>query len=178
MKKIMITIGAVAIAAVVQAGTFNWGTGMAQYIYAAGGASKLGDTYTAYLFDANTYAQATAVADLSVSGIDFAKKMDSTSITSAGAISSKSVAVTADVNYAMYILVVDGDNVYIGPEKVYAGPGEGKSSTVQFSTTTSSKLAVQTTAYNGAGWYAAPEPTSGLLLLLGVAGLALKRKRA
>ena len=29
-----------------------------------------------------------------------------------------------------------------------------------------------------AGWSAAPEPTSGLLLLIGVAGLALKRKRA
>ena len=29
-----------------------------------------------------------------------------------------------------------------------------------------------------AGWTAAPEPTSGLLMLLGVAGLALKRKRA
>ena len=28
------------------------------------------------------------------------------------------------------------------------------------------------------GWSAVPEPTSGLLLLLGVAGLALKRKRA
>ena len=36
--------------------------------------------------------------------------------------------------------------------------------------------------YQGAGWYTAssnvPEPTSGLLMLLGVAGLALKRKRA
>ena len=36
---------------------------------------------------------------------------------------------------------------------------------------------------NGAGWYGAasapvPEPTSGLLMLLGMAGLALKRKRA
>jgi hypothetical protein len=27
-------------------------------------------------------------------------------------------------------------------------------------------------------WVAVPEPTSGLLMLLGVAGLALKRKRA
>jgi len=36
-----------------------------------------------------------------------------------------------------------------------------------------------TAKYGGSwGWYAVPEPTSGLLLLLGVAGLALKRKRA
>ena len=37
----------------------------------------------------------------------------------------------------------------------------------------------QASATQAAGaWQAAPEPTSGLLLLLGVAGLALKRKRA
>ena len=38
---------------------------------------------------------------------------------------------------------------------------------------------IVTGAPGGAGWTAvAPEPTSGLLLLLGMAGLALKRKRA
>lgn len=35
-----------------------------------------------------------------------------------------------------------------------------------------------TAGANIAGWTAVPEPTSGLLLLLGMAGLALKRKRA
>ena len=32
--------------------------------------------------------------------------------------------------------------------------------------------------YSAPGWYNVPEPTSGLLMLLGMAGLALKRKRA
>ena len=37
------------------------------------------------------------------------------------------------------------------------------------------------TSFGSAGWYtteAVPEPTSGLLMLLGMAGLALRRKRA
>lgn len=34
------------------------------------------------------------------------------------------------------------------------------------------------TPWTGVGYHAVPEPTSGLLLLLGVAGLALRRKRA
>ena len=38
--------------------------------------------------------------------------------------------------------------------------------------------ALGTNKFYGQSWQAAPEPTSGLLLLLGVAGLALKRKRA
>lgn len=33
-------------------------------------------------------------------------------------------------------------------------------------------------AFTSTGWTAAPEPTSGLLMLLGMAGLALRRRRA
>ena len=35
-----------------------------------------------------------------------------------------------------------------------------------------------TATQNASNWQVVPEPTSGLMLLLGVAGLALKRKRA
>ena len=44
-----------------------------------------------------------------------------------------------------------------------------------------SKVTVDGATFGAQGWYLAesvPEPTSGLLLLLGVAGLALRRKRA
>jgi hypothetical protein len=37
---------------------------------------------------------------------------------------------------------------------------------------------IVSTAYQSKDWAAVPEPTSGLLLLLGVAGLALRRKQA
>ena len=187
MKKLMMALGIVALAVTAQAGTFKWGTNVGQYLYHASGASKL-NSGTVYLFDANTISQAAMVTAFTGSGIDYSKAMDSTSITSSGTITAKSLDVTADQAYNMYLVIVDGENVYIGPEKAMNGPGEGKTSNAYFSTTASSKLAVVDTAYSAAGWYKAgstptpptpiPEPTSGLLVLVGVAGFALKRKRA
>ena len=48
-------------------------------------------------------------------------------------------------------------------------------SNIKFST---SGTTTQTAGLGAGTWTAVPEPTSGLLLLLGMAGLALKRKRA
>ena len=179
MKKLIIALSVVVAATAIQAATFKWSTGMGQALYKAGSSTKLDATYTAYLFDANTYAQATLVSDFTGEGIDFSKKLDSKSVSSSGTLSAgDGFAVTSGTSYDLYIAIVDGSNVYVGPNRVATGPDGDKSSSVMFSTTTSSKLAPVTTAYAGAGWYTVPEPTSGLMLLLGVAGLALKRKRA
>ena len=67
-----------------------------------------------------------------------------------------------------YEIVFNGTSSYA---EVSGSPGEDSKNYETFKTIT---------AYTADKWQtvAVPEPTSGLLLLLGVAGLALKRKRA
>jgi len=82
-----------------------------------------------------------------------------------------------------YVAIVDGDYVYLSATANSSYDALNNSGKVNPTVSTSSYLRDKdgTVAFSNAGWYnlsAAPEPTSGLLLLLGVAGLALKRKRA
>ena len=86
--------------------------------------------------------------------------------------------------YAYFaILNDDASSVFLGTSSSVAANTSGGQAdfTVGLNTTKALRDMDGTTAYGNAGWYvvgAVPEPTSGLLLLLGMAGLALKRKRA
>ena len=99
---------------------------------------------------------------------------------------------TADDNISlveMYVICFDKDSNY---DYMYVSPvanPQGYSYNFNAAGTSGALARSASDGWQGAGWYTAssnvpeptspvPEPTSGLLMLLGVAGLALKRKRA
>ena len=184
MKKVIIALAAVACATAVQAASFNWtsaGSNSSKTLYAVDGITTLyasAGAATLYLFDAAIVSQANLLVGLR-NGSSIA---DFTSVTSQSlADSSKITAQTftygsADVGYNFYMAVVDGDNVFISEFKSVYGQASDVAN-VSFSglkNATSNNLG--DAAYSAAGWYTVPEPTSGLLLLVGLAGLALRRR--
>ena len=88
-------------------------------------------------------------------------------------------AMTSDMN-AYAVIFVDGKMFISNVADALYDSVTGEATVSLGSLSAISKTTFDAAAGSqGAGWYAAvPEPTSGLLILLGVAGLALKRKRA
>lgn len=186
MKKLMIALVAVAVAAFAQAGTIKWQTLSNQAFYNGTTDTTLTSANTVYLFDAKTYAQAALFDAFVGDGIDYTMALASVGLSDAGKFAVQSYDATPDQAYSLYLAVVDGDNVFMTTSIAVNGPGTGKTTTKPFTVLApSQKEATEIasgSAFASTGWYKAstptPEPTTGLLMLVGLAGLALRRKMA
>ena len=185
MKKLIIALTLVLVAAIGNAATVKWASGTVKTVGDETGAFSSSNVtatdITGYLFTLTASSYATYSADLDSIYTDWkagtlvAKTDNVASAVSRGALTITESNVSSGSDVTVYAAVLY-TTTFGGNEYYIANVG---SQVVALDTTyTVANLATNIGGAANSTWTAAPEPTSGLLLLMGLAGLALKRKRA
>ncbi len=201
MKKIIIGFAIVVMASIVQAATVSW---TITNVYGPDG-STLPDakTYSAYMFvTANTtgvsgvpvttlatiqgYLEAGNVADAvalsAVNGLNTASGKW-TGGTGLLVDSSTKNAPFASGTLTAFVVIFDSTSADTASNYYIVNAGATKDATFNGATGAKTLGFVSQASYTqgdaaASSWHSVPEPTSGLLLLLGMGALALRRKRA
>lgn len=184
MKKLMIAAMAVLAAVAANAAALKWGSGTVEL---ASGSQAGKNEVTGYLFliDSTTYtslaanttgkALSDAVYAAYGSSLASADANKATNAKGVANISDSTVYANGNTAYAA-LLFIEGDN-YMGNVATYTLTSDLDTTIDNLALTIGGDVGGGSTA---TAWSttAAPEPTSGLLMLLGMAGLALRRRRA
>ena len=181
MKKTLVTILASLIGIAASAATYNW-SAESSWISPDDNDGLSGAKF--YLFDGSIYNSATVMAALSTSTDQLSNALGSGTVTADGELMFYGAGITGagdpESVSAFGIIIADGTD-----SKQYMYLADTASSIkITDAIKAGSRAAfafgdIVTGEVGSGSWTAvAPEPTSGLLLLLGMAGLALKRKRA
>jgi len=192
MKKLMTMFAAVAIAAVSQAASINW---TITNVYSPSDTTTKVDAgaMSAWLFvtanstdvttgiPVTTLTAVQAVLDTkNLSGLSTLSAAHATNASAGNIGGATGLEGFSSGSLSAFALVIDSTD--LGTAKNYYLVNGGAEKSVSFTSATGFKalsFGSQATATQTAGaWTAVPEPTSGLLMLLGMAGLALRRKRA
>lgn len=175
MKKIMVALSAIALAIAAQAGTVTWSNSTA--LIAAGTTETIASG-TLQLLAVTAGTDVASVWE-SVKEGTFASVASAT-LAETGKIPSTNITLT-NGTYDFYSILVDGDTFFFSAAKAGQSVTDLGAAKESFALKTQSNSGLINNAdagYVGAGWYNVPEPTSGLLLLLGMGALALRRKQA
>ena len=192
MKKLIAALALVLTVGVANAASLNWvisgvnlpetttpASGVAVYMFVtAAGGNALGFSSGAEITTVDA-----VIASIKGGTFDGSGAYVSSVLTAAGgttAATGVSTSFGAGDSLSAFAVIFDNADATKAEHFMIAQNAAGNQvlSTSWTSSTGAKSLAWGSQTSNGTAWQAVPEPTSGLLMLVGLAGLALRRRRA
>lgn len=192
MKKLIIAAAVACAAAMSHAAAANWQASAAE-IHNGTGVEEAYWSGTAYIFAADVISQS-QLYDIFAAGTTIGSStsgyLASGTVTSGGALGGASWQYGEqgdNITYNYFFALVDTDKIYLSQTKGAKPNASSSAKSVLFGDqydweggiSLPNSLGLPTEGFVNAGAWAAPvpEPTCGLLVLMGIAGLALRRGR-